>query len=69
MIFLKNIFLPILSELKYTPPYYFLTYRLIIPEKPYVNTVIQFSVDSNGNVIKDRDIIGIPDCIEGRMQF
>ena len=54
---------------KLTPPYYFLTYRLIMPEKPYVNTVIQFSIDSTGNVIKDRDIIGIPDCVEGGCNF
>jgi hypothetical protein len=54
---------------KYTPPYYFLTYRLIIPDKPFVNTVIQFSIDSLGNVIKDRDIIGIPNCIEGGCSF
>jgi len=54
---------------KITPPYYFLTYRLIMPDKPYVNTVIQFSIDSTGNVIKDRDIIGIPDCINGGCNF
>ncbi|MDR3611152.1 MAG: hypothetical protein P4L27_11360 [Ignavibacteriaceae bacterium] len=54
---------------KFTPPYYFLTYRLIIPDKPYVNTVIQFSVDSLGNVVKDRDIIGIPNCIEEGCNF
>jgi hypothetical protein len=54
---------------KLTPPYYFLTYRLIMPDKLYVNTVIQFSIDSIGNVIKDRDIIGIPVCAEGGCSF
>jgi hypothetical protein len=54
---------------KFTPPYYFLTYRLIMPDKPYVNTIIQFSIDRTGNIIKDRDIIGIPNCMEGGCNF
>jgi hypothetical protein len=54
---------------KFTHPYYFLTYRLIMPDKPYVNTVIQFSIDSTGDIIKDRDIIGIPNCEEGGCNF
>ena len=41
-----------------------MAYRLYVPEKPYVNTVITFSVDSIGNVVKKRDIIGIPNCKE-----
>ena len=52
-----------------TPPYYFLTYRLLMPDKPYVNTIIQFSIDSIGNVVMDRDIIGIPDCLDGGCNF
>jgi hypothetical protein len=67
--FFEKYISPDFVRTKYTPPYYNLTYRLIIPEKPYVNTVIQFSVDSIGNVIKDRDIIGIPDCKEGGCSF
>ncbi|MDR3665929.1 MAG: hypothetical protein P4L35_03690 [Ignavibacteriaceae bacterium] len=54
---------------KVTPPYYFLTYKFIIPDKPFVNTVIQFSIDSLGNVVDDRDIIGIPNCIDGGCSF
>src|ERR1035437_9751860 len=46
--FFENYISPDFVKTKYTPPYYFLTYRLVMPEKPYVNTVIQFSVDSNG---------------------
>ena len=67
--FFEKYISPDFVRTKYTPPFYFLTYRLIIPDKPYVNTVIQFSVDSTGNVIKDRDIIGIPDCIQGGCNF
>jgi len=47
---------------KHTPPYYEMAYRLYMPEKPYVNSVIKFTVDSVGNVIKNGDIVGIPVC-------
>ena len=47
---------------KLTPPYYELAYKLFMPEKPFVNVTIRFTVDSLGNVMKDRDIIGIPRC-------
>jgi len=67
--FFEKYISPDFARTKLIPPYYFLTYRLIMSEKPYVNTVIQFSIDSTGNVIKDRDIIGIPDCIEGECNF
>jgi hypothetical protein len=67
--FFEKYISPDFIRTKYTPPYYFLTYRLIIPNKPYVNTVIQFSIDSVGNVVKDRDIIGIPNCIDGGCSF
>lgn len=47
---------------KHTPPYYEMAYRLYMPEKPFVNAVIKFTVDSVGNVLKNRDIVGIPKC-------
>jgi hypothetical protein len=47
---------------KVTPPYYEMAYKMYIPEKPYVNAIIKFTVDSGGNVIKNRDIVGIPRC-------
>ena len=50
------------ARTRYTPPYYELAYKFFIPEKPYVNAIIKFTVDSIGNVMKDRDIIGIPRC-------
>jgi hypothetical protein len=67
--FFEKYISPDFVRTKRTPPYYFLTYRLIMPDKAYVNTVIQFSIDSIGNIIKDRDIIGIPDCVEGGCSF
>lgn len=47
---------------KHTPPYYEMAYKLFIPDKPYVNAIIKFTVDSVGNVMKNRDIVGIPKC-------
>lgn len=47
---------------KHTPPYYEMAYKLFMPEKPYVDATIKFTVDSVGNVIKNRDIVGIPRC-------
>jgi hypothetical protein len=47
---------------KHTPPYYEMAYKLFIPEKPYVKAIIKFTVDSVGNVLKNRDIVGIPKC-------
>lgn len=67
--FFEKYISPDFVRTRFTPPYYFLTYRLIMPDKPYVNTVIQFSIDSTGNVVKERDIIGIPDCMEGGCSF
>jgi hypothetical protein len=67
--FFEKYISPDFVRTKFTPPYYFLTYRLIMPDKPYVNTIIQFSIDRTGNIIKDRDIIGIPNCMEGGCNF
>jgi hypothetical protein len=39
-----------------------MAYKLFIPEKPYVKAIIKFTVDSVGNVLKNRDIVGIPKC-------
>jgi hypothetical protein len=67
--FFEKYISPDFVRTRFTPPYYFLTYRLIMPEKPYVNTVIQFSIDSTGVIVKDRDIIGIPNCADGGCSF
>lgn len=50
------------ARTRYTPPYYEMAYKFFMPEKPYVDAIIKFTVDSIGNVMKDRDIIGIPRC-------
>jgi hypothetical protein len=61
--FFQNYIKPDFARTKHTPPYYEMAYKLFMPEKPYVDAVIKFTVDSIGNVIKDRDIIGIPRCL------
>ena len=42
-------------------PYYLMVYSFKIPEKPYVDGVIWFSVDTDGNVILEGGVFGIPD--------
>jgi hypothetical protein len=54
---------PDFSRTKYTPPYYEMAYKFFMPEKPYVDAIIKFTVDSVGNVLKNRDIVGIPRCL------
>ncbi len=50
------------AKTKHSPPYYQMVYNLYIPEKPYVNASITFTVDETGKVVESRDIIGIPNC-------
>jgi hypothetical protein len=47
---------------KHAPPYYEMAYKFFMPDKPYVNATIKFTVDSVGNVLQNRDIVGIPKC-------
>ena len=54
---------PDFARTRYTPPYYEMAYRFFMPEKPYVDALIKFTVDSVGNVLKNRDIVGIPRCL------
>lgn len=60
--FFNKYITPDFVRTKYTPPYYEMAYRFFMPEKDYVVATIKFTVDSAGNVLKDREIIGIPDC-------
>lgn len=54
---------PDFARTKHTPPYYEMAYKFFMPEKPYVDAIIKFTVDSVGNVLKNRDIVGIPRCL------
>ncbi len=42
---------------------YYMVYTLKIPEKPYVDTKIKFTVDSTGRIIDKANIVGLPDCL------
>ena len=60
--FLKTYITTDFFRTKHTAPNYEMVYRLYIPEKSYVDALIKFTVDSVGNVVKNREIIGIPNC-------
>ena len=61
--FFQKYITPDFARTRYTPPYFEMAYKLFMPEKPYVNATIKFTVDSLGNVLKNRDIVGIPRCL------
>lgn len=61
--FFKSYITPDFARTKHTPPYYEIAYKFFMPDKPYVDAIIKFTVDSVGNVIKNRDIVGIPRCL------
>ena len=61
--FFQEYITPDFYRTKYTPPYYEMAYKFFMPDKPYVNVTIKFTVDSLGNVLKNRDIVGIPRCL------
>jgi hypothetical protein len=61
--FFQKYITPDFARTRYTPPYFEMAYKFFMPEKPYVNATIKFTVDSSGNVLKNRDIVGIPRCV------
>lgn len=61
--FFQSYITPDFARTKHTPPYYEMAYKFFMPDKPYVDAIIKFTVDSVGNVIKNRDIVGIPRCL------
>ncbi|MFO7448383.1 MAG: PepSY domain-containing protein [Ignavibacteriaceae bacterium] len=54
---------------KVISPDYYLVYRIIMPDKPYVNEVIEFTVDKGGNLNREFSIKGIPDCLNADCHF
>jgi hypothetical protein len=60
--FFKKYITPDFNKTKVHPDFYEMAYKFFMPEKPYVNATIKFMVDSAGNVMKNRDIVGIPRC-------
>jgi len=50
------------SQSKHIPPNYLMVYKFYMPQKSFVDEVIRFNVDSVGNVLKQYEVVGIPDC-------
>ena len=50
------------SQSKHIPPNYLMVYKFYMPEKTFVDEIIRFNVDSIGNVLKQLEVVGIPDC-------
>ncbi|MCJ7555127.1 MAG: hypothetical protein MUO34_14745 [Ignavibacteriaceae bacterium] len=62
--FFKKYIQPDFSKSKEIKEGYFLLYNFYMPEKPFVNGMIRLTVDSTGTVLTDREISGIPNCIQ-----
>jgi len=45
-------------------PYFFIQYDFKMPEKDFVDEKIHFYMDAEGNIVKGREVFGIPDCAE-----
>jgi hypothetical protein len=69
--YFKKYITPDFYRTKVHPDFYEMAYKFFMPEKPYVNATIKFMVDSVGNIMKNRDIVGIPRCknFPGECQF
>lgn len=53
-----------LARTKLSASNYEMVYDFYIPEKSFVKSKIKFTFDSTGNINEQREIIGIPNCIE-----
>ena len=49
--FFQEYITPDFYRTKHTPPYYEMAYKFFMPDKPYVNVTIKYTVDSLGNVL------------------
>lgn len=58
-----------LNRSKVIPPDYFVVYRMVIPDKPFVNETIEFTVDAEGKLNKKFSVTGIPECLSGGCAF
>ena len=52
---------------KYIAPNYLLVYKFYMPEKPFVDELIRFTVDSTGKILTQYEVVGIPDCNVNQM--
>jgi hypothetical protein len=68
-IFFKEYIRLDLSRSKEKGDKYTMAYRLILPGKSYVNEIIEFDIDQNGNVMNEDNAKGIPNCKDGECNF
>jgi hypothetical protein len=47
---------------KHISPNYLMVYKFYMPEKTFVDELIRFTVDSTGKVLRQYEVVGIPDC-------
>jgi hypothetical protein len=47
---------------KHIAPNYLMVYKFYMPDKPFVDELIRFTVDSTGKVLTQYEVVGIPDC-------
>ncbi|HEY6906612.1 MAG TPA: PepSY domain-containing protein [Ignavibacteriaceae bacterium] len=66
----KNI-KPDFQETKKIGSNYYMVYSFKMPDKPYVDTKIKFTVDTTGQITDKENIAGLPDCISnlGKCSF
>lgn len=62
--FFENYIKPDLDKCIKLKDGYFLSYKLYMPEKPFVEGEIRFTVDTLGNVNQNLEIFGIPECVQ-----
>lgn len=51
------------EQSKFVSSFYLMKYKFKMPEKSFVDETIEFSIDTLGNIISEKEIYGIPDCI------
>lgn len=61
--FFEKYISPDFTRTKHIAPNYYMVYRFVMPEKSYVDATIDFTIDSLGQVLTDREIVGIPECL------
>jgi len=60
--FFKKYIIADFSQSKHIAPDYLMVYKLYMPEKPFVDELIRFTVDSMEKVLTQYEVVGIPDC-------
>ena len=59
--FKKNITVDF-SQSRHIAPNYLMVYKFYMSEKPFVDELIRFTVDSAGKVLTQYEVVGIPNC-------